>query len=93
VAGIGNLWKSEACFAAGVDPWRRVGEVSDEEALAVVRACRPRMQASAADGLQDRHRVVYGAAGRPCPRCGTPIARRHQGEDNRVTYWCPGCQT
>src|ERR1700754_2755103 len=23
VAGIGNIWKSEGCFAAGVDPWRR----------------------------------------------------------------------
>src|SRR4051794_24097550 len=37
VAGIGNIWKAESCFAAGVDPWRRVSEVSDHEALAVVR--------------------------------------------------------
>ena len=32
------------------------------------------------------------AAGRPCPRCGTPIERRGQWEDNRTMYWCPGCQ-
>jgi endonuclease-8 len=92
LAGIGNLWKVEGCFLAGVDPWRRAGEVSDDEALAIVRACRPRMQQSAQDGMQDRWRTIYGAAGRPCPRCGTPVKRRAQGDDNRVTYWCPGCQ-
>ena len=31
VAGIGNIFKSEACFAARLDPWRPVGELSDEE--------------------------------------------------------------
>jgi endonuclease-8 len=92
LAGIGNLWKAEGCFAAGIDPWRPVGEVSDAEALAIVRAVRPRMQQSAADGRHDRLRTIYGAAGRPCPRCGTPIAQRAQGLGNRLTYWCPGCQ-
>ena len=61
IAGIGNLWKSEGCFAAGIDPWRPVGRVSDEEALAIVRETRPRMQASATDGIQDRWRQVYNA--------------------------------
>jgi endonuclease-8 len=50
------------------------------------------MQQSALDGMQDRHRVVYAQAGRPCPRCGAPIRSRGQGDDNRLTYWCPGCQ-
>jgi endonuclease-8 len=93
LAGIGNLWKVEGCFLAGVDPWRPVGQVADEEALAIVRACRPRMQQSARDGVQDRFKVIYGTAGRPCPRCGTPIRQRGQGLDNRLTFWCPGCQT
>ena len=95
IAGIGNLWKVEGCFEARIDPWRPVGEVSDAEALAIVRACRPRMQRSAADGNQTRFRRIYGMAGRPCPRCG-PAARirsRGQGDDNRTTYWCATCQT
>jgi len=37
VAGIGNIWKAESCFAAAVDPWRPVSEVSNDEALRVVR--------------------------------------------------------
>jgi endonuclease VIII len=94
IAGIGNLWKSEGCFAAAVDPWRPAARVADEEALAIVRELRPRMQQSAADGRQDRWRQIYNRAGRPCPRCGPPalIAARGQGDDNRPTFWCPTCQ-
>ena len=92
IAGIGNLWKVEACHLVRIDPWRPTGRVSDEEALAIVHAARPRMQQSAQDGRQDRFRMIYGKAGRPCPRCGTTIASRGQGDDNRITYWCPGCQ-
>jgi endonuclease-8 len=94
IAGIGNFWKSEGCFEAAIDPWRPAGRVSDADALAIVRELRPRMQASAADGRQDRWRRIYNAAGRPCPRCGPPalIAARGQGDDNRPTFWCPTCQ-
>ena len=94
IAGIGNLWKSEGCFLAEIDPWRPVGKVSDDEALAIVRELRPRMRASATDGRQDVWRQVYNAAGRPCPRCGPPamIKARGQGDGNRPTFWCPNCQ-
>ena len=93
IAGIGNLWKVEGCFAAGIDPWRAAGSVSDDEVLAIVRATRPRMQQSARDGNQTRHKQIYGRAGMPCPRCGTRIRSRGQWEDGRTTYWCPSCQT
>ncbi len=92
IAGIGNLWKCEGCFAAAIDPWRPAGEVSDAEALKIVRLTRPRMQQSALDGMQDSHRVIYAKGGQPCPRCGAPIRSRGQGDDNRITYWCAGCQ-
>jgi endonuclease-8 len=93
VAGIGNLWKSEACFAAGVDPWRPVGEVSDEEAMSIVAFAREHMPQSARDGFIARPSAVYRKAGRPCPLCGTPIRQRGQWDDNRLTFWCPRCQT
>jgi endonuclease VIII len=94
LSGIGNLWKVEGCFLAGIDPWRPTGRVSDDEALRIVRETRPRMRQSALDGMQNRWRTIYGAAGRPCPRCGeAKIQRRGQGDDNRPTYWCPACQT
>jgi endonuclease-8 len=94
IAGIGNLWKCEGCFEAGIDPWRPAAEVSDAEALAIVDEVRPRMRISAQDGVQDRFRRIYGRAGLPCPRCGprSLVRSRGQWDDGRTTYWCPECQ-
>ena len=93
VAGIGNVWKCEACWAVGVDPWRPLGRTADDELRAMLAAIRPRMQAAVADPRGAREVAVYDRAGRPCPRCGEPIAVRGQGDGNRPTYWCPGCQS
>jgi endonuclease-8 len=92
VAGIGNIWKCEACWEARVDPWRRTADVTDDEVLTMLRAVRPRMQETAQVGMRARRDRVYGRAGRPCPRCGARIRARGQGDDNRTTSWCPGCQ-
>jgi endonuclease-8 len=92
VCGIGNLWKSEACFLVRLDPWKPAGEVSDEDALAAVHSVRPLMQRSAQGGGHVRAPLVFERHGRPCRHCGTTIRARGQGEDNRTTYWCPKCQ-
>jgi endonuclease-8 len=92
IAGIGNIWKSESCFAAGADPWRALSQTADEVVLAAVRFAREHMAQSARDGYAARPRAVYGRQGEACPRCGERIRRGGQGEGNRSTYWCPGCQ-
>ena len=93
LAGVGNIWKAEGCWEASIDPWRPVAEVSDAEAIAIVEAIRPRMQRSALEGPRSINARVYGRAGRPCPRCGGRIVAKRQGDANRTTYWCQGCQT
>jgi endonuclease-8 len=90
VAGIGNIFKSEACFAARLDPRARVGDLTDEQLEEVIGAARELMAAAVAEGRADR--AVYRRAGRPCIVCGTPIAVAGQGDANRSTYWCPRCQ-
>jgi endonuclease VIII len=93
VAGIGNVWKSEACFALAVNPWRPLGRVREEEAIAIFDFARERMGHSAAlDGFSTRPQAVYKRVGQPCERCGTLIRSHGQGDGNRTTYWCPGCQ-
>jgi endonuclease-8 len=92
VAGIGNIWKAEGCWEAGVDPWRPVSSLSDAEALTVIEATRPRMLISAESGPRTIAPRVYKRTGQPCPRCGTAVRARGQGDANRTTYWCPGCQ-
>jgi endonuclease-8 len=93
VAGLGTIWRTEGCFAAQLDPWRPTSSVSDDEALAVIEAVRPRMAKSASEGFNPRETRIYGKVGQPCPRCGAPIRSRGQGDNNRRTYWCAGCQT
>lgn len=92
VAGIGNIWKSEACFAVGVDPWRSMAAMGESEVLAVLEAARERMAESVRAGFQARPRAVYRRAGMPCSRCGGKVRGRGQGDHNRTTYWCPSCQ-
>ncbi|HKP90825.1 MAG TPA: DNA-formamidopyrimidine glycosylase family protein [Thermoleophilaceae bacterium] len=94
VAGIGNIWKAESCFAAGVSPWRRTSEVSDDDLSRILCSARDLMQESVAGrGFMPKERIqVFERAGLPCRRCGTLVRARGQGENNRTTYWCPGCQ-
>jgi len=93
VAGIGNLWKAELCFAAGIDPWRPLSTLTDAEAIRLVSLARSLMQTAVIDGFQARPRAVYERVGLPCLRCATIILRRGQGDNNRSTFWCPACQT
>jgi endonuclease-8 len=105
VAGVGNVYKSETCFLAGVDPWRPVGSLGADEA-AELGATAARLMADdvgsggairtfrpASGPPSSRERTwVYGRRGRPCRRCGARIRSGGQGDANRTTYWCPGCQ-
>jgi endonuclease VIII len=90
IAGIGNVYKCEACFAAAADPWRPVGRIDDETLRKVLEEAAQMMET----GRRTRRRPhrVYRQSGRPCPRCGTRIRSRGQGDSNRITYWCPRCQ-
>jgi endonuclease-8 len=90
VAGIGNLWKAEALWHAGVSPWRPAGELDSADLARVVDAAASLMQRSVA-GERRPHRV-YRRAGRPCPRCATRIRSFPQGEQARTAYWCSTCQ-
>lgn len=104
LSGIGNLYKCEALFAAGVDPFRPVGDIDDLAAVVVAahRLLTRSIRAAVASGVLDqattgdrrRPHAVFERAGRPCPRCGTAIRQGRQGQPgrDRVTYWCPRCQ-
>jgi endonuclease VIII len=90
VAGLGNAIRNEACFQAGISPWRPIDELEPEEAERLIGASERVMRASVAQGR--RPRSVYRAARRRCPRCGAEIRSRGQGDANRTAYWCPECQ-
>ncbi|HEV7757995.1 MAG TPA: DNA-formamidopyrimidine glycosylase family protein [Acidimicrobiales bacterium] len=95
-SGIGNVYRSEVLFFCGLDPFTPAAEID--------AATRRRLYATASRLLRanlttTRRRTlgdglaVYGRPGRPCPKCGTLVRTRRQGEQARSVYWCPKCQT
>jgi endonuclease VIII len=90
VAGVGNVWKAEGLWQARLSPWRPVAAASDDDLRELLAWLAAQMSAGVAGSRPLRR--VYRRVGRPCPRCGTAIHSRGQGDDNRTAYWCPGCQ-
>jgi len=89
LAGIGNIWKSESLFCAGIDPFTYVADLDDDQLGLIVDRARKLLRHSA--GGRSTH-SVYSRGNDPCRRCGAPIRYRKQGVDARGTYWCPKCQ-
>jgi endonuclease-8 len=90
VAGIGNMWTSEALFEARVSPWLTLADATDDELHAALEAAA-RLMRGRLDGAPVRHRV-YRRKRHACPRCGTPIRSWPLGDAARMAYWCPACQ-
>ncbi len=88
-AGFGTIWTAESLFARRIWPWTPANEVPD--AASLVMTGRELMARSIPRPRESR---VHGRAGRPCERCGTPVAegtaRRPPME--RPVFWCPVCQ-
>jgi endonuclease-8 len=91
VSGIGNIYKSEGCWSARIDPWRPLSDLSDDELRRLVIETAALMRYGVEAGRTPRS--IYRRAGRPCPRCGARIEARGQGDANRRTYWCVSCQS
>ncbi len=103
VAGIGNVYKSEGLFLAGIDPRNPVGNLSRALVEKLWNATIPLMQRGAREfgaittlpaSLQDGsvRNWVYRRTGKPCFRCGSTIIMFRQGRHKRATYFCPECQ-
>src|SRR5262249_54871215 len=58
LAGIGNVFKSEICFACRVHPFRAVRSLTDAQLSTLVHAARELLQANVAD-LSDHSVVTY----------------------------------
>ena len=105
IAGIGNIYADEACFAAAIDPRRLGVTVTDLEVKALHAAVREVLLRGVesrgasfrdyqdADGKQGNMQMyvkVFRRTGKPCYTCETPIERVKVG--GRSTHFCPTCQ-
>jgi endonuclease-8 len=92
--GVGNIVKNEALWRARVFPKAAARDLPDahrqavfEETIEYMRAWREQGSESPPDGGLDIYRA--GA----CPVCGGDVTQEEIGTFDRVTYWCPDCQT
>ena len=99
LAGIGNLYRCEALFLRGVNPWTRVADVDLPALVAVaVRLMRANMrhaqQSTTGSTRRGQEHWVFERQRQACRRCGTRVQTRDQGAApyQRITYWCPRCQ-
>lgn len=101
-AGIGNVFRSELLFLAGVHPRTSAGALSPEQCLALVQRAVVLLRANARVGTGRRVTTgrlspnealwVYQRTGEPCRRCGAPIESAAEAPVTRRVYWCPRCQ-
>jgi formamidopyrimidine-DNA glycosylase len=100
VAGIGNAYADEICFAVRVHPYRKRTSLSGDEIERLYEATQSVLRDAIAT-LRERvgtevHRevrdflAVHGKGGQPCPVCGTTISEiKARG---RLTNFCRTCQ-
>ena len=105
VAGIGNIYASEALFRAGIHPLRAAGRVTRPRYSVLMTAVQDVLEAAIRQGgttLRDyvgadgsngyfqQQLNTYDRAGLPCTRCGASIRQRVIGQ--RSSFYCPRCQ-
>ncbi len=106
ISGIGNIYASEACFNAQIDPRKQVSELTGQgfEKLhqGIQKALRDGIKyggstkthfvdAQGNKGYFLDYAFVYGLDKKPCKNCGTVIQKIQLR--GRGTYFCESCQT
>lgn len=105
IAGIGNIYRSEMLYRAGIRPFRLAGKITKAERPKLFRAMKEvlreavRLRGTTDGDFRDtagkpggfqRTLFVYGRAGLPCKRCDTIVVRKKLGQ--RSIFFCPECQ-
>jgi formamidopyrimidine-DNA glycosylase len=105
VAGVGNIYADEALWRASVHPLGPAGKLTGRQVADVHRGIVEALEAGVArqgatlrdyrqpsgdEGAMQHEFKVYGRAGEPCDRCGTPIDKIRVA--GRGTWYCPRCQ-
>jgi formamidopyrimidine-DNA glycosylase len=105
VSGLGNIYVCEVLHRAGIAPTRLAGDLTAQQAAALVPLIRAVLSEAIEAGgssLRDYRQAdgelgyfqhtfrVYDREGQPCPACATLIVRLVQS--GRSSFYCPSCQ-
>ena len=107
VAGLGNIYATEALHRAGVRPGRAGGSLSRAETERLAAACREvLLEGIALGGSTLDDRSYLDPLGRPgrmqdsvrvygrgeCGTCGRPLLDTRRSIGGRASLYCPACQ-
>tara|TARA_B110000483_G_C18191188_1_gene541022 strand:- start:736 stop:1569 length:834 start_codon:yes stop_codon:yes gene_type:complete len=106
VAGVGNIYASEALYRSGIHPSRAASSLNLEEVTLLVKAIKWILKKSiqnrgttfsdykltnGKDGAFQGFLKIFQKEGQTCPGCrSTTIMKMEQ--DKRSTFYCPTCQ-
>jgi len=105
IAGIGNIYASEALWYAKIHPEKLTFKLTEKELKNLYQAIKKVLELSVKlggesfsdyrkpDGTKgdfDTERKAYNREGQKCARCGTKIKRIKVGQ--RSAFFCPKCQ-
>jgi formamidopyrimidine-DNA glycosylase len=101
IAGIGRSWVDEILWEARLSPFKRAGDLSEQESAALEQAIVGTL-GMAIDSYEEKVKLpipdklpmplqVHRHEGEPCPRCAATLEAVHF-EDYTIAY-CPNCQT
>lgn len=104
IAGIGNVYRAEILFRAGIDPHRPGNSISSQQLIDIwtdsVKLLKVGVKTSymiTRDELftkrpsKAERNWVYKREGQPCRVCGTPVSIELM--IGRKLYWCSSCQS
>ena len=95
ISGIGRAWANEILWQAKLSPYALSTQLDADETARLAAAIREEMDRGLELRLAGKKDAevyrVHDKLGRPCPRCGTPIARVDFEE--HTIYYCPTEQT
>jgi formamidopyrimidine-DNA glycosylase len=101
VAGLGNIYASEALHRAGVSPLRRASTLATTAGRPTLRAVRlaKAIKTVLREAIARKRRPyraarfrVYGRESEPCRRAGCRGTIRRISQAGRSTFYCPACQ-
>ena len=105
LAGIGNIYADEICFACHISPLTKASNISKEISIEIIKQANVILKAAIEDGgstiktFQSSHGIdglfqqklkVYGKENVPCPNCNHLIVKTFVNQ--RGTHYCPNCQ-
>jgi len=105
IVGVGNIYASEALFAAGIRPTKIAARLTKTQCQALVNAIKKILrrainaggttlsdftQSDGKPGYFKQKLQIYGRTGEPCYQCQTPIKEKTIAARN--SFYCPQCQ-